>query len=72
MTELCADPSCMTPLKSLLSQLPDLERGLCTVYHRKVGLSMLNCISSNNNKKNNMNLTHQEHVQKTDFRNFQA
>ncbi|KAK2548691.1 DNA mismatch repair protein Msh3 [Acropora cervicornis] len=35
VTELCADPSCMTPLKSLLSQLPDLERGLCTVYHRK-------------------------------------
>lgn len=51
VTELCADPSCMTPLKSLLSQLPDLERGLCTVYHRKVGLSMPNCISSNNKQQ---------------------
>ena len=49
VTELCGiNAPCMTPLKNLLSQLPDLERGLCTIYHRKVRFSVLKCIWSNN------------------------
>ena len=49
VTELCGiNAPCMAPLKNLLSQLPDLERGLCTIYHRKVRFSVLKCIWSNN------------------------
>ena len=36
--ELCSpSASCLSSLKGLLTQLPDLERGLCTIYHKKVG-----------------------------------
>ena len=37
ITELCSpSASCLSPLKGLLAQLPDIERGLCTIYHKKV------------------------------------
>lgn len=36
VTELCSpNASCLSPLKNFLTQLPDLERGLCTIYHKK-------------------------------------
>ena len=38
MAELCSpSASCLSSLKGQLTQLPDLERGLCTIYHKKVG-----------------------------------
>ena len=43
VTELCSpSASCLSPLKGQLSQLPDLERGLCTIYHKKVSF-LLTC-----------------------------
>lgn len=37
VTELCGpSASCLASLKGLLTQLPDLERGLCTICHKKV------------------------------------
>lgn len=39
VTELCSpNASCLSHVKGLLSQLPDLERGLCTIFHKKVSL----------------------------------
>ncbi|KAL9986291.1 hypothetical protein ACROYT_G000415 [Oculina patagonica] len=36
VTELCSpSASSLSSLKGLLTQLPDLERGLCTIYHKK-------------------------------------
>ncbi|XP_073243311.1 DNA mismatch repair protein Msh3-like isoform X3 [Porites lutea] len=36
VTELCSpNSSCLSHVKGLLSQLPDLERGLCTIFHKK-------------------------------------
>lgn len=37
VTELCqSESSCLAHLKNLLTRLPDLERGLCMMYHMKV------------------------------------
>ncbi|TRY95911.1 hypothetical protein DNTS_021431 [Danionella cerebrum] len=32
---LCSESSVLPSLQSLLSRLPDLERGLCSIYHKK-------------------------------------
>ena len=38
--ELCSPcGSCLSSLKGLLTQLPDVERGLCTIYHKKVSFT---------------------------------
>ncbi len=33
---LCSESSVLPSLQSLLTRLPDLERGLCSIYHKKV------------------------------------
>ena len=42
LEELCSPrASCSSSLKGLLTQLPDLERGLCTIYHKKVSFTFV-------------------------------
>ena len=42
VAELCSpSASCLSSLKGQLTQLPDLERGLCTIYHKKVSVMLL-------------------------------
>jgi len=33
---LCSESTVLPSLQSLLTRLPDLERGLCSIYHKKV------------------------------------
>lgn len=42
VAELCSPcGSCLSSLKGLLTQLPDVERGLCTIYHKKVSFTFV-------------------------------
>lgn len=35
----------LNPVRSLLSHLPDLDRGICSIYHRKVRVFFFNLFS---------------------------
>lgn len=60
VTELCGpNRSCMASLKGLLSQLPDLERGLCTIYHKKVSSARKEVIYRKEEGKTRMESYHQ-------------